>query len=79
VQDVPLLVEFLAKFGIFVHVKLPGQKKPKSVLMYDSAPKASYQGFSTLDGSTGSASTTSTWEAGQASMSSHRHRTSAVY
>ena len=36
VQDVPLLVEFLAKFGLFVHVKLPGQKKSKSVLMYHS-------------------------------------------
>jgi hypothetical protein len=50
VQDVPLLVEFLAKFGLFVHVKLPGQKKSKSVLMYHSAPNASYQDFSTLDG-----------------------------
>jgi hypothetical protein len=49
VQDVSLLVEFLAKFGLFVHVKLPGKKKSKSVLMYHSAPKASYQGFSTLD------------------------------
>jgi hypothetical protein len=50
VQDVLLLVEFLAKFGLFVHVKLPGQKKSKSVLMYHSALKASYQDFSTLDG-----------------------------
>ena len=24
VQDVPLLVKFLAKFGLFVHVELPG-------------------------------------------------------
>ena len=50
VQDVPLLVEFLAKFGLFVHVKLPGQKKSKSVLMYHSAPKASYSDFSAFDG-----------------------------
>ena len=50
VQDVPLLVKFLAKFGLFVHVKLPGQKKSKSVLMYHSAPRASYRDFSTFDG-----------------------------
>jgi hypothetical protein len=42
VQDVPLLVELLEKFGLFVHIKLPGQKKTKSVLLYHEAPKASY-------------------------------------
>jgi hypothetical protein len=33
-----------------VHVKLPGQKKSKSVLIYHSVPKASYRDFSTFDG-----------------------------
>jgi hypothetical protein len=37
-----LLVEFLEKFGLLFHVKLPGQKKSKSVLLYHEAPKASY-------------------------------------
>jgi hypothetical protein len=32
VQDVPLLVDFFEQLGLFVHVKLPGQKKSKSVL-----------------------------------------------
>jgi hypothetical protein len=50
VQDVPLLVEFLEKFGLFVHVKLPGQTKSKSVLLYHEAPRASYSDYSTLDG-----------------------------
>ena len=50
VQDVPLLVEFLERFGLFVHVKLPGQKKSKSVLLYHEAPKSSYRNYSTLDG-----------------------------
>jgi hypothetical protein len=81
VQDVPLLVKFLAKFGLFVHVKLPGQKKSKSVLMYHSAPKASYR-EGLLDLRRGvplrGAPTTSTWEAGQASTSSPQHRTLAV-
>jgi hypothetical protein len=47
---VPLLVEFLEKFSLFVHVKLPGQKKSKSVLLYHEAPKASYSNYVTLDG-----------------------------
>jgi hypothetical protein len=52
VQDVPLLVEFLEKFGLLIHVKLPGQKKSKSVLLYHyhEAPKACYSDYDTLDG-----------------------------
>ena len=50
VQDVPRLVDFFERFGLFVHVKLPGQKKSKSVLLYHEAPKASYRNYSTLDG-----------------------------
>jgi hypothetical protein len=46
---VPRLVKFLARFGLFVHVKLPGQKKSKSVLLYHAAPKASYTNFATFD------------------------------
>jgi hypothetical protein len=72
VQDVPLLVKFLAKFGLFVHVKLPGQKKSKSVMMYHSALKASYKDFSTFDGEC--FETTYVWEAGQASTLSRRYR-----
>jgi hypothetical protein len=34
VQDVPRLVDFFERFGLFVDVKLPGQKKSKSVLLY---------------------------------------------
>jgi hypothetical protein len=50
VQDVPRLVKFLARFGLFVHVKLPGQKKSKSVLLlYHAAPKASYTNFAAFD------------------------------
>jgi hypothetical protein len=49
VQDVPRLVKFLARFGLFMHVKLPGQKKSKSVLLYHAAPKASYTNFATFD------------------------------
>jgi hypothetical protein len=48
VKDVPLLVEFLERFGLFVHVKLPGQKKSKSVLLYHAAPKAAYRDFATF-------------------------------
>jgi hypothetical protein len=46
----PLLVDFFERFGLFVHVKLPGQKKPKSVLLYHEVPKASYSDYCTLDG-----------------------------
>jgi hypothetical protein len=49
VQDVPRLVKFLARFGLFVHVKPPGQKKSKSVLLYHATPKASYTNFATSD------------------------------
>jgi hypothetical protein len=45
-----VLVEFLENFSLFVHVKLPGQRKSKSVLLYHEAPKASYRDDSTLDG-----------------------------
>ena len=48
VKDVPLLVKFLERFGLFVHVKLPGQKKSKSVLLYHAAPKAAYRDFATF-------------------------------
>jgi hypothetical protein len=48
VQDV--LVEFLERLGLFVHVKLPGEKKSKSVLLYHEAPTVSYCNYSTLDG-----------------------------
>jgi hypothetical protein len=38
-------------WGLFVHVKLPGQKKPsKSVLLYHEAPRASYIDYGTLNG-----------------------------
>ena len=45
----PRLVKFLARFGLFVHVKLPGQNKSKSVLLYHAAPKASYTNFAAFD------------------------------
>ena len=48
VKDVPLLVDFFERFGLFVHVKLPGQKKSKSVLLYHEAPRSSHRDYSPI-------------------------------
>ena len=42
-KDVPLLVDFFERFGLFVHVKLPGQKKSKSVMLYYRGSKGFLQ------------------------------------